>query len=193
LENYQPEYNSEDTSGTKYHGTISQFRKFQNDMDNRLKTLHQDIDTLNPRHKIEQAILPRLERTRHKYSVEPEIFTPHGKKVLRRPMASSSTRDILDEHGIKYYYPAPGPLYNPKLKSIINTNNQNDSNEKALSKVKISSNGTNAGSKVVNFNDDVEYNTKGSSNDVNESSSTTATKTTTTTTTTTTSEAEVEA
>ena len=54
-------------------------------MDEKMRTLQEDIDLLNPRYRIEQAIKPRIERTREKYSVEPEVFTRTGKRVLKRP------------------------------------------------------------------------------------------------------------
>lgn len=58
-------------------------------MEDKVKTLQNDIQTLNPRNRIELAILPRIERTREKYSVEPEVFTRSGKRVLKRPNLKS--------------------------------------------------------------------------------------------------------
>jgi hypothetical protein len=55
-------------------------------MDEKMKNLQDDIDLLNPRSRIEQAIKPRIERTREKYSVEPDVFTRTGKRVLKRPI-----------------------------------------------------------------------------------------------------------
>lgn len=54
-------------------------------MDEKVKNLQNDLDTLNPRHKINQAILPRIERTRELYSQEPEVFTRSGRRVLKKP------------------------------------------------------------------------------------------------------------
>ena len=59
-------------------------------MDEKVKSLQNDLDTLNPRSKIEQILLPRLERTRENFSVEPQIFTRRGKRILRRPNLSSN-------------------------------------------------------------------------------------------------------
>ncbi len=59
-------------------------------MDEKMRALQEDIDLLNPRHRIEQAIKPRIERTREKYSVEPEIFTRTGKRVLKRPQLQTN-------------------------------------------------------------------------------------------------------
>jgi hypothetical protein len=56
------------------------------EMDEKMKNLQDDIDLLNPRSRIEQAIKPRIERTREKYSVEPDVFTRTGKRVLKRPI-----------------------------------------------------------------------------------------------------------
>lgn len=74
-----------DDPKNQIEGPISQYRKFQAEMDEKMRALQEDIDLLNPRHRIEQAIKPRIERTREKYSVEPEIFTRTGKRVLKRP------------------------------------------------------------------------------------------------------------
>lgn len=54
-------------------------------MDSKQESLTKDLNSLNPRYKIEQAILPRLERTREMYSIEPDIFTRSGKRVLKKP------------------------------------------------------------------------------------------------------------
>jgi hypothetical protein len=60
-------------------------------MDEKMKLLQQDIDELNPRHRIEQAIKPRIERTREKYSVEPDVYTRKGKRVLKKPNLGRKT------------------------------------------------------------------------------------------------------
>jgi hypothetical protein len=61
-------------------------------MDNKLESLTKDLNALNPRSRIEQGILPRLERTREMYSIEPDIFTQSGKRVLKRPNLNKSNR-----------------------------------------------------------------------------------------------------
>ena len=66
-------------------------------MDQKMKTLHNDIDTLNPRHRIEQSILPRLERTRELYSAEPEIYTRGGKRVLKKPNLRRNINNIINK------------------------------------------------------------------------------------------------
>lgn len=75
-----------DDAKNQIEGPISQYRKFQAEMDEKMKILQEDIDSLNPRSRIEQAIKPRIERTREKYSVEPDVFTRSGKRVLKRPV-----------------------------------------------------------------------------------------------------------
>jgi len=75
-----------DDAKNQIEGPISQYRKFQAEMDEKMKLLQEDIDSLNPRSRIEQAIKPRIERTREKYSVEPDVFTRSGKRVLKRPV-----------------------------------------------------------------------------------------------------------
>lgn len=74
-----------DNTDTQYKGPVSQYRQFLAEMDEKMKCLQQDIDDLNPRHRIEQAIKPRIERTREKYSVEPDVYTRKGKRVLKKP------------------------------------------------------------------------------------------------------------
>lgn len=54
-------------------------------MDSKVRTLQHDIDNVNPRSRITQTILPRLERTKERYSVEPDVFTRSGRRVLRKP------------------------------------------------------------------------------------------------------------
>lgn len=74
-----------DDPKTQYKGPVSQYRKFQNEMDSKLRTLQHDIDNVNPRHRIVQTILPRLERTKERYSVDPDVFTKSGRRVLKKP------------------------------------------------------------------------------------------------------------
>jgi hypothetical protein len=81
-------------------------------MDEKVKSLQNDLDTLNPRSKIEQVLLPRLERTRENFSVEPQIFTRRGKRILRRPNLSSSdhkhdTNSSYDKLSKSYFLTQP--------------------------------------------------------------------------------------
>jgi hypothetical protein len=78
-------------------------------MDEKVKSLQNDLDTLNPRSKIEQVLLPRLERTRDNFSVEPQIFTRRGKRILRRPNLSSSDNDTnsYDKLSKSYFLTQP--------------------------------------------------------------------------------------
>lgn len=127
-------------------------------MDNKVKTLQNEIDSVNPRNKIEQTILPRLERTRVAYSVEPEIYTNSGKRIMKRPARSkkgtpkqeSSTEysylEDDDAKCVKFYYPSAiteEDLRREKikleldkenqvrrLKSIINNNSEANNNNK---------------------------------------------------------------
>lgn len=92
LENYSNDhlyFDCLDDPKTFYKGPVSQYREFSNEMEEKVKTLLNDLDTLNPRQKINQAILPRIERTREIYSIEPEIFTRSGRRVLKRPKLDS--------------------------------------------------------------------------------------------------------
>lgn len=126
-------------------------------MENKLKTLEHDIQTLNPRHKIELAILPRIERTREKYSVEPEVFTRSGKRVLKRPKlrsfesAGTETDKLLARVEESFREPTRR-LRNllvdadrPKPRPIISFD---DSNKTSANLVK----------KTVNFNEEIEAN-----------------------------------
>lgn len=126
-------------------------------MENKLKTLEHDIQTLNPRHKIELAILPRIERTREKYSVEPEIFTRSGKRVLKRPnlksfeSAGTETDKLLARVEESFREPTRR-LRNllidadrPKPRPIISVD---DSNKTLVNLAK----------KTVNFNEEIEAN-----------------------------------
>jgi hypothetical protein len=93
-----------DDPKTNYKGPISQYRTFLTEMDSKMKHLLTDIDTLNPRHKIEQAIKPRLARTRELYSVEPDIYS-RGKKVLKKPNLDNMGSKPLLTAGSLFYPP----------------------------------------------------------------------------------------
>jgi hypothetical protein len=84
-------------------------------MNNKLRLLEDEIDSLNPRFKIEQSLLPRLERARDSYSVEPDVYTVTGKRVLKRPKLNgfrSQSKELslvesdFDDYtkGVKYYF-----------------------------------------------------------------------------------------
>ena len=121
-------------------------------MDEKAKNLQHDFDSLNPRHRIQQAILPRLERTRELYSVEPDIYTKRGKRVLKKP-------NLREDSFISYY---SSPSYNrststlPSLKPIIQ--NYHDDSMRSISRLKISNDNSQEGRKSVNFDDQVRYN-----------------------------------
>lgn len=78
-----------DDAEANIQGPITSYRKFEAEMDEKVKTLQNDLDTLNPRSQIDKAIMPRLERTRENLSLEPQIYTRSGKKILRRPNLDS--------------------------------------------------------------------------------------------------------
>jgi len=140
-------------------GPVSQYRKFQSEMDTKLNTLHNDIETLNPRPRIEQAILPRIERTREKYSVEPEIFTRSGKRVLKRPnlksyeSAGCETDKLLARVEESFREPSRRlrnllvDAERPKPRPIIHI----DDTTKQLNRMSVSK-------KSVNFTDEIEAN-----------------------------------
>ncbi|RNA39436.1 hypothetical protein BpHYR1_039328 [Brachionus plicatilis] len=138
-------------------GPVTQYRKFQSEMDNKLKTLEHDIQTLNPRNRIELAILPRIERTREKYSVEPEVFTRSGRRVLKRPnlksyeSAGTETDKLLARVEQSFREPTRR-LRNlfvdadrPKPRPIIHI----DDSSKTLASLS---------KKTVNFNEEIEAN-----------------------------------
>jgi hypothetical protein len=126
-------------------------------MNGKQKVLETEIDTLNPRFKIEQSLLPRLERARDKYSVDQDVYV-HGKRLLRRPKLDfgrqSYQKDVRavysddDTKGIKYYFPSGC--------------NQNDQYEKAriqfnLDKLRKSDDDYSKPAKsAVSFKDDVD-------------------------------------
>jgi hypothetical protein len=137
-----------DDPKTNYKGPISQYKSFQAEMDGKLKHLQTDLETLNPRHRIEQAILPRLERTRELYSVEPDIFTPKGKKILKKPNLNQKFSVNDNQPGsVKFYYPS-GSSDNYKIKPILH--GYQDESVNSMSKLKISNN---SNAKSVNFNE----------------------------------------
>lgn len=96
-----------DDAEANIQGPITSYRKFEAEMDEKVKTLQNDLDTLNPRSQIDKAIMPRLERTRENFSLEPQIYTRSGKKILRRPNLDSPCitdlkqgSDKLDEYSL---------------------------------------------------------------------------------------------
>jgi hypothetical protein len=141
-------------------------------MDGKVKTLQHEIDSVNPRSRIEQSILPRLERTRGIYSVEPEIYTSSGKRILKRParLVKSGSRndssvdyhldDDDDAKCLKFYYPnaiSEEDLRRQKAKLELEKDNRklkpiiNNSVDESLSKLKLSNN---SNEKKVCFEDD---------------------------------------
>lgn len=136
-------------------------------MDEKEKSLQNDFESLNPRHRIQQAILPRLERTRELYSQEPDLYTRKGKRVLKKPNLDDSFINHIpsDYYGIsKYNYPTQSlnrtfkrrELINEQTKSlkpIIHTTSEEINSN--LSKLKLSSG--QEFKKSVNFNDDITY------------------------------------
>lgn len=159
-------------------GPITQYRKFEAEMDEKVKSLQNDLDTLNPRSKIEQTILPRLERTRENFSVEPQIFTRRGKKILRKPnlnidinthlhnkssLNKFSKSHFLTQPSLSSYSNKNSLSVNsrlndltdrPILKPIIQSHQDDSSSLRSLSKLKISHEQIR---KSVNFNDDIDY------------------------------------
>ena len=90
-------------------------------MDGKLRTLQHDIDNVNPRHRITQTILPRLERTKERYSTDPDVFTKNGRRVLKKPTLeefASKAKDIFASSG------------DFKLKPIIHAESSPRSNRK---------------------------------------------------------------
>lgn len=84
-------------------------------MANKQKSLQEEMDSLNPRFKIEQVLLPRLQRNKNLYNHEPTIYTPSGKRVLKRPFlgdknsqttVKNETNQIIKEssEAVKFYY-----------------------------------------------------------------------------------------
>lgn len=173
-----------DDPKTNYRGPVSQYRKFQAEMDDKLRHLQHDIDLVNPRYRIEQAIIPRLERTRELYSVEPDTYTQRGKRVQKRPpplnknlvAKSAANGSYIDtsyhqnyqNHGnnnsrdrqtssILSRGGANGSSASAKLKPIIHnsSSNQDDQNNKPRSPK-----GGSEQKKVVIFNDEVEYSSR---------------------------------
>jgi hypothetical protein len=85
-------------------------------MANKQKSLQEEMDSLNPRFKIEQVLLPRLQRNKNLYNHEPTIYTPSGKRVLKRPFLgdknsqSIANNEIMNQitkensEAVKFYY-----------------------------------------------------------------------------------------
>ena len=125
-------------------------------MDEKAKSLQNDFDMLNPRHRIQQAILPRLERTRELYSVEPDIFTRKGKRVLKKP-------NLREDSFISYYSSPPSFTTNrstssiPKLKSILHNFHDESMRALNLNRLRITNDGTHARKSVL-FNDELAQN-----------------------------------
>jgi hypothetical protein len=150
-----------DDKESNVQGPVSQYRKFSAEMDEKAKSLQHEIDTLNPRPRIQQAILPRLERTRELYSVEPDVYTKKGKKVLKKPN--------LREDSFISYYPSPTTSIQftrsfsalPPLKPIIHSNHHHHHDDSLrslnLNRLKLSNNESPV--KSVYFNDEIRYNT----------------------------------
>ena len=90
-------------------------------MDSKIKALQSDIDSLNPRQRITQAILPRLERTKERYSVEPDVYTRSGRRVLKKPTHHSNHLDDLYSSSKREIIITSGDNSNLKLKPIIHT------------------------------------------------------------------------
>lgn len=154
-------------------------------MDNKQRKLEDEIDQVNPKNAIENKLLPRLERTREHYSVEPDVFTIKGKRVLKKPNLKNRPRsnyeDILDEDllrhysrylndplddakCIRFYYPS---VTDEDIKFEIETRDNSarklkpiiqarQNNDNAEENVKLT-NG-HANDKKVYFEDDIEYN-----------------------------------
>lgn len=108
-----------DDPTTQHQGPVTQYRKFQvnmilasfllgifslivfnlkTEMDDKLKHLQNDLDALNPRYRIEQAILPRLERTRDLYSAEPDTYTYRGRRVFSKKNNLKAATPSLSEN-----------------------------------------------------------------------------------------------
>lgn len=143
-----------DDKESNIEGPVSQYRKFSAEMDEKAKSLQNDFDSLNPRPRIQQTILPRLERTRELYSVEPDIYTKRGKRVLKKPN--------LREDSFISYYSSPNPsLFNrststlPRLKPIIHSYHDDSIRALNISRLKISDNDGLDTKKSVYFNDDI--------------------------------------
>ena len=139
-------------------------------MDNKLRNLQHDLDLVNPRYRIEQAIIPRLERTRELYSVEPDTYTQRGKRVQKRPpplnkpsnKQANASETYQNYHTISRDRPSilsqsltrSAANSNSKLKPIIHNSNQDESSKPRSPK------GGSEQKKAVYFNDDVEYSSR---------------------------------
>ena len=156
--------------------TDSLFWFNQAEMDDKLRHLQHDIDLVNPRYRIEQAIIPRLERTRELYSVEPDTYTQRGKRVQKRPpplnknMVTKSAANASYDTYQNYQNNSrdrPTSILSrganggsasssasAKLKPIIHNSNQDDQSKPRSPK------GGSEQKKVVIFNDEVEYSSR---------------------------------
>jgi hypothetical protein len=130
-------------------------------MNGKQKVLETEIDTLNPRYKIEQSLLPRLERARDKYSIDQDIYV-HGKRLLRKPKLvdvgrqsyQKEIRAVYDDDnlkGIKYYFPTGCNQHDQYEKARIQFNldklrTQDEDNSKQANQ-----------KPSVSFKDDVEH------------------------------------
>jgi hypothetical protein len=65
-------------------------------MDMKQRTLEKDIESVNPRHRITQAILPRVERIRERYSTEQDVFGKNGRRLLKKPTLEEFARQAKD-------------------------------------------------------------------------------------------------
>ena len=125
------------------------------EMDEKAKNLQNDFDSLNPRHRIQQAILPRLERTRELYSVEPDIFTRKGKRVLKKP-------NLREDSFISYYSSPPSFTTNrsmstiPKLKSILHSFHDESMKALNINRLRITNDGVDSRKSVL-FNDEIRH------------------------------------
>jgi len=135
LELYENEHlylDALDDPKTKYQGPLTQYRKFEAEMNSKMRALQDDFASLNPRFKIEQVIIPRLERSKVKYS-DPVIYTSSGRRLLRKPFldtnrASSVTSTYTDfdkdpfmNDGVKYYFDeiSDGQVYLERIRQEI--------------------------------------------------------------------------
>jgi hypothetical protein len=65
-------------------------------MDIKQRSLEHDIEAVNPRHRITQAILPRVERIRERYGTEPDAFAKNGRRLLKKPTLEEFARQAKD-------------------------------------------------------------------------------------------------
>jgi hypothetical protein len=65
-------------------------------MDVKQRTLEHDIEAVNPRHRITQAILPRVERIRERYATDQDVFGKNGRRLLKKPTLEEFARTAKD-------------------------------------------------------------------------------------------------